>query len=98
MNCTRCEGTGFLNLEQVEDETRKLFDETGDHGIVLDWIYERDSAKERLGCSCHLAPPCSACVDYDHDVQICDCCGDGRNNWHGTPGEHNPNEPNPECA
>lgn len=23
----------------------------------------------------------------DHDVQVCDCCGDG-DGWHGVPGEH----------
>lgn len=23
----------------------------------------------------------------DHDVQICDCCGDGEN-WYGEPGQH----------
>ena len=23
----------------------------------------------------------------DHDVQVCDCCGDGEE-WYGTPGEH----------
>ena len=23
----------------------------------------------------------------DHDVQVCDCCGDGYG-WYGTPGEH----------
>lgn len=23
----------------------------------------------------------------DHDVQICDCCGDG-DDWYGDPGEH----------
>lgn len=23
----------------------------------------------------------------DHDVQVCDCCGDGEG-WYGTPGEH----------
>jgi len=23
----------------------------------------------------------------DHDVQICDCCGDG-DDWYGIPGEH----------
>lgn len=27
----------------------------------------------------------------DHDVCICDCCGDGEC-WHGTPGEHYNNE------
>lgn len=29
----------------------------------------------------------------DHDVAVCDCCGDGEN-WHGKPGEHyNPEDP-----
>lgn len=23
----------------------------------------------------------------DHDVQVCDCCGDGKS-WYGIPGEH----------
>ena len=23
----------------------------------------------------------------NHDVQVCDCCGDGEN-WYGVPGEH----------
>ena len=23
----------------------------------------------------------------DHDVSVCDCCGDGAD-WHGVPGEH----------
>lgn len=26
--------------------------------------------------------------DEDHDVSICDCCGD-MENWYGEPGEHN---------
>ena len=30
MNCTRCEGTGFLNLGQVDEETLSRFDQTGD--------------------------------------------------------------------
>ena len=34
-----------------------------------------------------------AVQDKPHDVQICDCCGDGTD-WYGTPGEHNgPNDP-----
>lgn len=35
----------------------------------------------------------------DHDVVVCDCCGDG-GSWHGIPGEHNnwpEQEPFPEC-
>jgi hypothetical protein len=100
MNCTRCQGTGFLNLEQVDEDTLTQFNSTGDHGVILDWIYEKDRAKERQGCSCHVTPPCAACVDYSHDVAVCDCCGDG-SEWHGTPGEHNGwregKEPLPQC-
>lgn len=24
----------------------------------------------------------------NHDVQVCDCCGNGEDEWYGTPGEH----------
>ena len=24
----------------------------------------------------------------NHDVQVCDCCGDGNNKWYGEPGSH----------
>jgi len=35
---------------------------------------------------------CDAVLEWikthsDHDVQVCDCCGDGEV-WHGEPGEH----------
>ena len=65
MICTRCEGTGFLNLHQVDDATLKRFDEAGDPGIVLQWITDNE----------------------EHDVSVCDCCGDTEG-WYGTPGEH----------
>lgn len=35
----------------------------------------------------------------DHDVSVCDCCGDGEG-WYGIPGEHSnwpEQEPFPEC-
>ena len=63
--CTRCDGTGFLNLHQVDDETFTFFDEVGAVSIILDWIKK----------------------NTDHDVSVCDCCGDG-DVWYGTPGEH----------
>lgn len=63
--CTRCEGTGFLNMHQIPDETLYTFDWDGSHAEVLKWIEEND----------------------DHDVQVCDCCGDG-DDWYGVPGEH----------
>jgi len=63
--CTRCEGTGFLNLNQVDDYQLKLFDTSGNEGIILDWIKENKY----------------------HDVQVCDCCGNGEV-WYGVRGEH----------
>ncbi len=100
LNCTRCNGTGFLNLNQVDEEVLAHFEETGDHQIILDWIDERDAQMISAGsCSCHIGnPPCAYCM-LQHDVQVCDCCGDGEN-WYGEPGCHNltdPNEPFPEC-
>ena len=65
MTCTRCGGTGFINLHQVPDNIRKVFDDTGSHSIILDWISSNS----------------------DHDVSICDCCGD-TSEWYGVPGEH----------
>jgi len=65
MTCTRCEGSGFLNLAQVPDEILKQYDESGTFDIILSWIKQ----------------------NTDHDVQVCDCCGDG-GNWYGMPGEH----------
>ena len=60
MICTRCEGSGFLNLEQID----KCID--GDNiEAILEWIETHD----------------------EHDVSVCDCCGDCEN-WFGTPGEH----------
>jgi len=64
--CTRCGGTGFLNIDQIEDP----IDMTSEDAI-LKWIKENE----------------------DHDVQVCDCCGDGEG-WHDVPGEHyNNNDP-----
>ncbi len=61
MNCTRCEGTGFLNVHQLPDSIDVTLLEE-----VLLWI---EQAPEQ------------------HDVQVCDCCGDGES-WYGEAGEH----------
>jgi hypothetical protein len=71
MNCTRCEGTGFVNLHQVDAETVSRFNDLGDHQVITDWIAAHN----------------------DHDVGVCDCCGDG-DGWHGEPGKHyGPDDP-----
>jgi hypothetical protein len=63
--CTRCRGTGFLNLHQVPaTELAAISDDLPSKTLV--WM---------------------AAQTEPHDVQVCDCCGDG-NEWHGTPGEH----------
>jgi hypothetical protein len=88
MQCTRCTGTGFLNLDQVDDDVLKKFDESGDHEIILDWLDKKEALLIRLqGCLCHIAPPCSYCMEC-HDVCVCDCCGDGISDWYGEPGQH----------
>lgn len=63
--CTRCEGTGFLNLHQVDEETLRRFDDLGEVQVLLDWIASHEN----------------------HDVSVCDCCGDGEG-WYGEPGHH----------
>ncbi len=60
LTCTRCQGSGFLNIEQVED-----FVDLDDDEAVLAWIEAHD----------------------EHDVSVCDCCGNTKE-WYGVPGEH----------
>ena len=64
--CTPCEGTGFLNLSQIDPDIygEDVCDST-DCDAILKWVETHN----------------------DHDVQICDCCGDG-DGWYGNPGEH----------
>jgi hypothetical protein len=66
--CTRCEGTGFLNLFQIPN----IEQFEGNIEAIQNWITENS----------------------DHDVQICDCCGDGYG-WYGFPGEHYNNDDPP---
>ena len=54
MSCTRCEGSGFLNLHQVDEETLNGFDESGDHSIILAWIKAN---------SCHDVGVCDCCAN-----------------------------------
>jgi hypothetical protein len=81
--CTRCEGTGFLNADQIPGTIPK----ENWHQAVLDWLCDMREQSDRLGgCSCHISPPCGFCM-LQHDVAVCDCCGDG-DGWINEPGEH----------
>lgn len=62
--CTRCDSTGFLNLDQILDAELDAMD--GDVEKVKAWIEAQTEP---------------------HDVQVCDCCGDG-DGWYGVPGQH----------
>ena len=66
LTCTRCEGTGFLNLHQIPNIYIVKAESANDFNkAILDWIADHN----------------------DHDVSVCDCCGDGEE-WYGVPGEH----------
>ncbi len=96
--CTRCNGTGFLNIDQVDEDVLALFEASGDPEVILDWIADRDRRMaEAGGCSCHVCPPCHYCVELVHDVAPCDCCGNGEPwGWYFVPGLHswdNPDDP-----
>jgi len=84
LTCTRCEGTGFLNAYQIDDSIANE-----DHETILAWLEEKELEFEGRCCSCHTGnPPCSYCTDYPADLQVCDCCGNSVDAWHGIPGEH----------
>lgn len=86
--CTRCEGSGFLNVDQVQNGV-----DTSNPTDVMQWLDKTNRRLEFLGgCSCHKSPPCNWCIEQ-HDVSVCDCCGDGEGHY-GIPGEHyNPEDP-----
>lgn len=89
MTCTRCQSSGFLNIEQVP----KVVVAAG-YEEVLNWIDERDFSRQGVSdlsmlggvCLCYIKAPCAFCEGH-HDVKVCDCCGDG-SEWYGVPGEH----------
>ena len=91
-HCTRCDGTGFLNIEQVSDHVLREFQATGNHELILSWIVRRNLQRGDQGCYCAATrAPCGWCENA-HDVAICDCCGNGET-WHGVPGEHDWDNP-----
>lgn len=88
VKCTRCDGTGFVNADQIPEDVLAK-----GHEAVREWIDELAAKRIRNPCYCHTSPPCHSCIEYVTDVAVCDCCGDGEE-WHGTPGEHyGPDDP-----
>jgi hypothetical protein len=67
ITCTRCDGSGFLNINQIPDEFIYAHQDNPDWPeIVKRWARE----------------------NQPNDVTVCDCCGDGEDDWYGIPGEH----------
>ena len=64
MICTRCDGTGFLNIVKVDEKTLKTYASNHNINVILEWINK----------------------NKDHNVSICDCCGNGLD-WHWIPGQ-----------
>jgi len=51
--CTRCGGTGFLNIDQVDDYILKLFDASRNTGIILDWMKDNPTPTNDVQvCDC----------------------------------------------
>jgi len=51
LSCTRCDGTGFLNLHQIPDMILERFDEVGDCEIILNWKREHPLSDVQI-CDC----------------------------------------------
>ena len=67
MKCTRCDGTGFINLHQIPELEHDAIESSSDPvKITLEWIEKHEN----------------------HDVSVCDCCGDGEGWYHDEPGTH----------
>lgn len=49
--CTRCEGTGFLNLDQVDDSVLRAFDDEGNGQIIIAWMLNHDDDDVEI-CDC----------------------------------------------
>lgn len=85
--CTRCGGTGFLNIEQVPDEV-----DASDAEAVMAWLDQHIAMWRNRCCSCHIAAPCSFCR-AQHDVAVCDCCGDGETHYGEPENHYGPDDP-----
>ena len=55
MVCTRCNGTGFLNLHQVPDSVLDQFyvgDGNLNHQVIIDWMTKNPNGNDVSICNC----------------------------------------------
>lgn len=78
MTCTRCDSSGFLNIHQLPPADS--FTVPGIIPVIKPCGSILDSGFQVVLAWMRIHP--------DTDVQICDCCGNGKDDWYGIPGEH----------
>jgi len=49
--CTRCENTGFLNIDQVDDETMEQFADLDNYDVINEWIQQHPDSDVQV-CDC----------------------------------------------
>jgi len=66
--CTKCDGTGFLNLEQIDDEILKRFDNTGDKTeiemLIAKSLTDSDAETDACYCDC-----CDGTGEHNRDIE-----------------------------
>lgn len=84
MICTRCDGTGFLNIHQLPKELQERTVEN-----AFKYLNKKIKYKKVKIDTWHNLVLEWIKNNKDHDVQVCDCCGNGKK-WYGEPGIHDP--------
>jgi hypothetical protein len=82
MICTRCQGTGFLNIEQLPEELQE-----GTQKSAFNYLGKEIKYKVIKTDDWHTLVFKWIHNHSEHDVSVCDCCGDGEY-WYGMAGEH----------
>ncbi|RTL06408.1 hypothetical protein EKK58_05505 [Candidatus Dependentiae bacterium] len=50
--CGPCEGTGFVNLDQVPESIRAEFESSNDHSVVVHWMAVTNEPHDVKICDC----------------------------------------------
>lgn len=85
LTCTRCQGTGFLNLQQVDAETLAAFEQSGDELPILAWI------------ACHMDSDVQVCDCCGDGQQWYGARGEHAYNDFGERGPYASNGGLPQC-
>lgn len=81
MHCTRCESTGFLNIHQLPSSLQEGLTPHDVPYLHSHFTIQLTGGEWRETVLKWIEN------NQDHDVQVCDCCGNGEV-WWGEPGQH----------